>query len=143
MAAILLAQEALWCSCGSLVINRRGLCARCNRRKRLSREYFGGLREQVLERDGRCLACGSLDNLLVHHRRPGVNLLRWLATLCRACHTRLHATWRPRYGRLSPTLRVLWREQFPTLAEQRELALTVGPNAEDGVVYQPGLFDAA
>lgn len=143
MLAVIVAQESLLCSCGSILFNRRGLCARCDRRRRLSLEAFGGLREQVIERDGRCLSCGSVDDLLVHHRRPGINLLRWLVTLCRRCHTRLHCTWRPRFDQFSPLLRVLWREQFPSLPEQYELTLTVAPDAAGAWQYQPDLFDAA
>ena len=119
-------QTSLLCGCGSGQLFRRGLCRRCERRARLSRERFDGLREIVLARDGRqCQACGELDpaKLLVHHRRPG-NRLPNLLTLCRACHARIHHTWRPRFGFAStPLLRNLWREANRGLAEQRLLAL--------------------
>lgn len=68
-----------------------------SRLKREQRNY-GGLRQQVLERDGlRCTLCGSSAQLLVHHRdgngrgaaQPN-NTLDNLVTLCRGCHARLH-----------------------------------------------------
>jgi DNA-directed RNA polymerase subunit RPC12/RpoP len=114
-------QESLWCSCGNQVINAAGRCATCDRRRRLSLEAFDGLREAALERDGyRCRNCGNADDVLVHHRRPGVNVLRWLISLCRGCHSRVHATWRPWYG-FPALLLQLWREIHPELAEQRVL----------------------
>jgi hypothetical protein len=122
----MLAQHALWCVCGAATLNRLGRCARCDRRRRLSLEKFGGLRDHALARDGeRCQACGSLDDLCVHHRRPGVHRLPLLLTLCRPCHARIHATWRPGFG-FPAELRRLWREANPGLAEQIELALRVG-----------------
>ena len=108
-----LAQEVLWCACGSLLVNRHGTCAQCNRRQRLSKEDFGGLRERVLVRDAwSCRACGAPDDLLVHHRRPGSNRAALLLTLCRACHTRVHHTRRPAYS-FDALLRDLWREMHP------------------------------
>jgi hypothetical protein len=48
-----------------------GLCATCYTLKRQDAEYFGGLREQVLERGGyACRVCSDLDPG-VHHREPG------------------------------------------------------------------------
>jgi hypothetical protein len=115
-------QETLWCSCGSLIVNRHGRCATCDRRRRLSVEDFDGLREAALKRDGyRCRSCASLDDVLVHHRRTGVNVLRWLITLCRGCHSRVHATRRPSYG-FPALLLQLWREVQPNMTEQRRLA---------------------
>jgi hypothetical protein len=45
-------QRALHCRCGREKILALGLCATCYTLKRQDDEYFGGLREQVLERDG-------------------------------------------------------------------------------------------
>jgi len=134
-------QNALWCACGSLVVNAHGRCARCNRRRRLSQEGFGGLREQVLARDDwRCRVCLLFDDLLVHHRKPGVNETRWLITLCRPCHTRIHATWRPPFGWHSrafpPALAQLWREAHPDLAEQLPLPFA----RENACFEQAALF---
>lgn len=153
----MLAQDVLWCSCGCTLVN--GTCARCNRRQRLSEENFGGLRERVLARDGwRCRACAEIDDLLVHHRRPGVNLMPWLITLCRRCHLRVHHTWRPAYGgwransrttrplnkyRVDGLLRELWREVHPDLAEQLPLRLQFAPVIPDPPTIQAVLFEAA
>lgn len=49
------AQGVLHCPCGREKILANGLCAICYTLKRHDTEYFGGLRETVLERDGyRC-----------------------------------------------------------------------------------------
>lgn len=137
-------QESLWCGCGA-PLYRRGLCRRCLRRERLSRECFGGLRDRILSRDERqCQCCGELEEreLLVHHRRPGLNHARLLVTLCRRCHTRIHRTWRPRYG-FAGLLRALWREQHKGWPEQRELSLGAGDREFEALTIQEGLFDAA
>jgi 5-methylcytosine-specific restriction endonuclease McrA len=140
---VLLSQESLWCSCGCTVVNRHGRCARCQRQQKLSREAFGGNRDRALTRDGRrCQGCGGVKDLLVHHRQPGLDFLRLLITLCRSCHTRIHRTYRPQFG-FPAELRNLWREAHPDLAEQLELALTVGPLLQAGPQYQASLFDAA
>lgn len=139
----MLSQEVLWCACGCSLVNRHGTCAQCNRRQRLSEENFGGLRERVLARDGwRCRACPSIDDLLVHHRRPDVNLMQWLITLCRTCHQRVHHTRRPTYG-FDGLLRVLWREAHPDLAEQLKFRLQLPPVIPDPPTVQTVLFEAA
>jgi hypothetical protein len=134
-------QVALLCGCGQEAL-RGGLCARCDRRERLSRENFSGLRTAVLIRDGcACRLCGEcdLEMLLVHHRRPGVDEMRWLLTLCRRCHNRVHHTCRPGWWFLTwDLLRRLWREANPDLPEQLPLALL--PSAEHAV-QQTSLFD--
>ncbi len=53
-------QRSMHCPCGRARILAGGLCATCYTLKRQARAYFGGLREQVLARDGpRCLAYGK------------------------------------------------------------------------------------
>jgi hypothetical protein len=47
-------QKALYCRCWNEKILALGLCATCYTLKRQDEEYFGGLREAVLERDGYC-----------------------------------------------------------------------------------------
>jgi hypothetical protein len=50
-------QTAICCPCGNEKILALGLCATCYTLKRQDAEYFGGLREQVLERDGSPVGC--------------------------------------------------------------------------------------
>jgi hypothetical protein len=45
-------QRAMHCRCGNPKILAHGLCSTCYTLKRQDEEYFGGLREAVLERDG-------------------------------------------------------------------------------------------
>jgi hypothetical protein len=48
-------QRAMYCRCGRERILAHGMCATCYTLRRQDEEYFGGLREAVLERDGyRC-----------------------------------------------------------------------------------------
>jgi hypothetical protein len=49
-------QKTLHCPCGRQKVIALGLCASCYNLKRQDEEYFGGLREQVLERDDPSLA---------------------------------------------------------------------------------------
>jgi hypothetical protein len=116
-----------------------GRCSTCNRRERLSREKFGGQRGDVLERDGfRCQCCGAIEDLLVHHRRR-VDQARWLITLRRACHTRLHRTKYPSFA-FPDFLRQLWREAHPGIAEQLCLQLSDFCGQLE-TAEQPALFD--
>jgi hypothetical protein len=133
-------QTALLCGCGQEAL-RGGLCARCERRERLSRENFSGLRTAVLIRDGcACRCCGesNLETLLVHHRKPGVDEMRWLLTLCRRCHNRVHHTWRPAWWFLTwDLLRKLWLEANRDIAVQLCLPLVA---SDAGRVEQINLF---
>jgi len=45
-------QRALHCRCGRGKVLALGMCSTCYTLKRQDEEYFGGLREQVLKRDG-------------------------------------------------------------------------------------------
>ena len=60
--------------------------------------HFDGKREAVLRRDGyRCVLCGSVTQLLVHHKdgqgrgsiKPN-NRMSNLVTICYPCHIELH-----------------------------------------------------
>jgi hypothetical protein len=129
-------QAVLFCSCGALAVQRTsGLCPRCLRRRRLSAEKFDGKREDALGRDGyACVACAGIDALLVHHRKRR-NLLRWLATLCRKCHPRVHHSSRCPYH-WPELLKQLWREQHSGQAEQLELPLSgVEPAARQADLF--------
>jgi hypothetical protein len=115
-------QRAICCPCGRGAILALGLCATCYALRRQDEKYFGGLREDVLDRDGHmCRGCekpgGRKRSLGVHHRRPGISVTRWMVALCPGCHARVHRTlvlrrWMP------PLLRKLWREQHPHAHEQ-------------------------
>lgn len=113
MGALL--QTAFACGCGSDDLQASGFCRRCDRRARLNRENFDGLRESVLVRDDRqCRTCGERTpaKIVVHHRRPGLNLLQWLITLCRGCHVRVHLTPAAVGFCYSGLLRALWLEMY-------------------------------
>src|SRR5271163_3458198 len=90
-------QKTLHCPCGRQKVIALGLCASCYNLKRQDEEYFGGLREQVLERDEhRCRGCGASGrdkgSIVVHHRTPGKSLLHLMISLCPACHAKVHRT---------------------------------------------------
>jgi 5-methylcytosine-specific restriction endonuclease McrA len=91
-------------------------------------EYFGGLREKVLERDGyRCRVCDASGrdkrSIIVHHRVPGKSVLNLMISLCPACHAKIHRT--RVVIRLMPTLLLeLWRELHPKGHEQTALNFT-------------------
>jgi hypothetical protein len=107
-------QTEICCPCGNEKILALGLCATCYTLKRQDAEYFGGLREQVLERDGfACRVCGDPDPG-VHHREPGKSLLHLMIALCAGCHAKVHRT-KVVLTEFPPLLLVLWREQ-PLLA---------------------------
>ena len=53
-------QRVLYCACGRSNILAHGLCPTCYTLKRRDMAYFGGLREEVLKRDGyTCQGCGA------------------------------------------------------------------------------------
>jgi hypothetical protein len=95
MAAGKLVQRAMRCRCGKPKILALGLCASCYSMKRQDEEYYGGLREVVLNRDGRrCRACPNPERrkLCVHHRVPGVSKLDLMITLGRGFHAIMERT---------------------------------------------------
>jgi 5-methylcytosine-specific restriction endonuclease McrA len=64
-------------------------------RLRLDPTSYRDLHRQVLERDGwRCQACGSMQNLQVHHLKfrshSGSDEEQNLITLCAECHEQMH-----------------------------------------------------
>ena len=58
------------CSCGAGLIAKAGLCLVYYRRDWHSKKYFGGYRDQVLERDGyRCRVCNRGTRVVNHLRQ--------------------------------------------------------------------------
>lgn len=119
------AQRSLHCRCGNRKILALGLCSTCYTLKRQDEEHFGGLREAVLERDGkRCRVCDASGrdkrSIVVHHRIPGKSLLNAMISLCPACHARVHRT-KVVLSAMPPLLLKLWREQHPKGHEQTAL----------------------
>jgi hypothetical protein len=108
--------------CGNPELCSSGLCRACYDAAYHSEAYFGGFKEQVLERDGHCCqSCGDPTDI-VHHRKPGVNDLAWLIAICARCHAVVHRLQRlDRY--LPPPLIELWREHHTeTGVEQLQLS---------------------
>jgi len=96
--------------------------------KRQDEQYYSGLREAVLTRDGRrCRACPNLEHrkLAVHHRVPCVSKLDLMITLCTRCHAIVERT-QIVLSEMTPLLLVLWREKHPEGKEQLHLPLTAG-----------------
>jgi len=127
-------QKPLFClDCGGLPAVC-GLCGSCYRRRRHSRLYFSGCRDQVLQRDGhRCRGCGAGNQRPVHHRRPGVHEMQWLVTICPGCHAvihklRTHRRWLP------DSLLALWHEQHPAVVLQLQLPIgcEIDPRVQQG-----------
>ena len=129
-----LAQRSMHCRCGRAKTIARGLCGTCYTLKRQDEEHFGGLREQVLERDGyRCRVCAALpevDRLCVgqppsvHHRMTGISKLQLMITLCAGHHAMVTRTLCLDKG-WPPLLALLWREQHPQAHEQLQLSFTL------------------
>ena len=139
-------QRVLHCPCGEHDVVASGLCRTCYNLKRQDEEDFGGLREKVLDRDGRmCRVCAELPEverlcvgqpLSVHHRVPGVSKLHLMITLCAAHHAiveRLAVANRA----MPPLLRKLWREQHPKAPEQARLSF----RSEDPPAVHVPLFE--
>ncbi len=121
-------QRVMHCPCGKAKVLALGLCATCYTLKRQDEEYFGGLREAVLERDGhRCRVCDSSGrdkrSIIVHHRVPGKSVLSLMLSLCPACHAKVHRT-KAALSAMPPLLLELWREQHPKGHEQVQLDFT-------------------
>lgn len=121
-------QRAMSCQCGRLKIRAHGLCATCYSLKRQDKAYFGGLRENVLERDShRCRVCNASGrekrSIVVHHRVPGRSVLPMMLSLCPGCHSRVHRT-KAVLSQMPPLLLQLWREQHPRGHEQTTLNFT-------------------
>ena len=84
-------QRALFCPCGTLPPLIAGLCNPCYWKSGHSLRFYGGCREEVLERDGhRCRACGSERWVGVHHREARNHTSSLLIALCAACHAQVH-----------------------------------------------------
>ena len=118
-------QRALYCRCGREKILANGMCAVCYTLKRQDSEYFGGLRELVLERDGHaCRVCGASGrdkrSITVHHRVPGKSVMHMMIALCPGCHAKVHHT-QAVLTEMPTLLLQLWREQHPHGHEQTRL----------------------
>ena len=92
-----IAQRVMHCPCGNPQILALGLCSTCYTLKRQGEEYFGGLREAVLERDCyRCRVCDASGrdkrSITVHHWVPGKSVMSLMHSLCPGCHAKVHRT---------------------------------------------------
>lgn len=115
-------QRALHCRCGRAKVIARGLCAVCYTLRHHDERYFGGLREQVLKRDGyRCRVCGRPGrgkwSIVVHHRVPGVSELDRMIALCPRHHGIVERR-EMAIAEMPPLLLELWRERHPGAPEQ-------------------------
>lgn len=123
-----LKQISMHCPCGRAKILALGLCSTCYTLRRQDEEYFGGLREAVLARDGyRCRVCDRPGQgkraIIVHHRVPGKSVLNLMISLCPSCHAKVHRT-KAVLSIMPPLLLELWREQHPNGREQKSLDFT-------------------
>ena len=110
-------QRVMHCPCGNAKVLALGMCATCYTLKRQDEEYFGGLREAVLERDGyRCRVCDASGrdkrSIIVHHRKPGRSVMDLMVSLCPGCHAKIHRT-KAVLSAMPPLPLELWREQHP------------------------------
>jgi len=90
-------RRGLCCPCGRPGIAAFGLCPTSYSLKRQDQEYFGRLREQVLERDEcRCRVREAPGrgkrSITVHHRVPGKLILNLMISLCPGRHAKVHQT---------------------------------------------------
>lgn len=123
-------QRVMHCRCGRERVLANGLCATCYTLRRQDEEYFGGIREVVLERDGHCCrVCGASGrdkrSITVHHRKPGRSVLNLMISLCPGCHAKVHRT-KVVLTQMPPLLLELWREQHPNGHEQTVLNFKAG-----------------
>lgn len=130
-------QTALHCRCGNPKILAHGFCSTCYSLKRQDDEYFGGLREKVLERDGyRCRVCDASGrdkrSIIVHHRVPGKSVMSLMISLCPSCHAKVHRTIAV-LNEMPALLLILWREQHPDGHEQTTLTFDVKAKAAERV----------
>ena len=133
-------QIALYCACGRADIIAHGSCGTCYTLKRQDAKYYGGLRERVLDRDGRtCRACGAPARgkraITVHHRKPGMSRLHLMISLCPGCHAKVERT-KVVLSEMTPLLLELWREKHPDGQEQLFLAFQAAPQSK-ATVIQP------
>lgn len=124
-------QQVMHCPCGNAKVLALGLCATCYTLKRQDEEYFGGLREAVLQRDS-CRVCDASGrdkwSITVHHRVPGKSVLNLMVSLCPGCHAEVHRT-KAALSAMPPLLLELWREQHPKGHEQVQLNFTLKSQA--------------
>ncbi len=118
------------------------MCAVCYTLRRQDEEYFGGLREKVLERDGyRCRVCeapgSGKRSIIAHHRVQGKSVLKLMISLCPACHAKIHRT-RVVIRLMPPLLLELWRELHPKAHEQTALKFnTLSVPAQPIQLFEP------
>ena len=117
-------QRALFCPCGALPPLTAGLCNSCYWRGKHSLRFYGGCREEVLQRDGRrCRACGSERWVGVHHREARNHTPSLLLALCAACHAQVHrllSIWKW----IPALVAELWAEQHPGVPVQIQMELS-------------------
>lgn len=118
----------MYCRCGREEIFARGVCSACYRIEQIDRKEFGGLRKEVLERDGyACRVCGEPSSgkgsLVVHRRSPEKCSLPSMISLCPACHTKALKTQVVLHP-MPELLLELWREMHPRGHEQMFLEFT-------------------
>ena len=121
-------QRVMYCPFGNVKVLALGLCATCYTLRRQDEEYFGGLREAVLERDGyRCRVCDASGrdkrSIIVQYRRSGKSVLNLMLALWPGCHAKVHRT-KAVLSAMPPLLLELWREQHPEGHEQVLLDFT-------------------
>ena len=121
-------QESLFdglCGCLERTVEKAGLCRPCYARQYRSRRFFKGLRVDVLRRDrNACRACGSRHQIVIHHRKLGVNATDCLITLCSGCHARIHRSYVLRCWVSAITLE-LWREIHKTSPMQLQFVFVL------------------
>ena len=113
------------CPCGNHKVLALGLCATCYTLKQQDEEYFGGMREAVLERDGYAaasvtppVATNAPSSFTTGY--PGKSILNLMLSLCPGCHAKIHRT-KAVLSAMPPLLLELWREQHPRGHEQKQL----------------------